>query len=157
NKFFQDVKSKGYAVGKDVLYDYTDHIEDAYLAFLVPRFDPSLRKTSLHPKKLFAIDPGMIRALTLDFDKELGRLFENVVYLDLRRLGSKVEYFQTSEGFEVDFLATTPRGEKKCFQVAWDVQDPQTLLREERALNRVEKEQKISGELITLDSYLRKG
>ena len=29
NKFYNDLKSQGYAVGKDVLYEYAEHIEDA--------------------------------------------------------------------------------------------------------------------------------
>lgn len=33
---------------------------------------------------------GMVRSLTLDYEKDLGRLFENVVYLDLRRQGYEV-------------------------------------------------------------------
>ena len=70
---------------------------------------------------------SLIRALTLDYENDLGRLFENIVYLDLRRLGCKVNYYLTSERYEVDFLAQSPRGHKKLFQVAWDVQDAGTV------------------------------
>ncbi len=35
NKFYNDLKSQGYQIGKDILYEYVDHIEDAYLAFLL--------------------------------------------------------------------------------------------------------------------------
>ena len=157
NKFYNDVKSQGYHIGKDILYDYADHIEDAYLAFSIPLYDKSLRKTQTNPKKLYAIDSGMIRALTLDFENDLGRLFENIIFLDLQRLGCKTNYYLTSERYEVDFLAQTPRGQKKLFQVAWDVQDPTTLAREQRALEAGKKELQIEGELITLDSYLREG
>ena len=99
----------------------------------------------------------MIRALTLDYESDLGRLFENIVYLDLKRLGCEINYYLTSEGYEIDFLAQTPRGHKKFFQVAWDMQDPKTREREERALQAAMKELKIDGEIITLDSYLREG
>ena len=87
----------------------------------------------------------------------LGRLFENIVYLDLRRLGCKINYYLTSERYEIDFFAQTPRGHKKFFQVAWDMQDANTMEREERALHAGMKELKIEGEIITLDSYLREG
>ena len=157
NKFYNDVKSQGYQVGKDILYEYADHIEDAYLAFSISLYDKSLRKAQTNPKKLYAIDPGMIRALTLDFENDLGRLFENIIFLDLQRLGCRINYYLTAERYEIDFLAQTLRGQKKLFQVAWDVQDPATLARELRALEAGKKELQIEGELITLDSYLREG
>lgn len=28
NKFYNDIKSRGYQIGKDILYEYADHIED---------------------------------------------------------------------------------------------------------------------------------
>lgn len=157
NKFYKDIKSQGYKIGKDILYEYADHVEDAYLAFSVALYDKSIRKTYANPKKLYAIDPGMIRALTLDYESDFGRLFENIVYLDLKRLGCKINYYLTSERYEIDFLAQTPRGHKKFFQVVWDMQDPNTNKREERALQAGMKELKIDGEIITLDSYLREG
>jgi predicted AAA+ superfamily ATPase len=157
NKFYNDLKSQGYQIGKDILYEYADHIEDAYLAFGVAIYDKSLRKAHTNPKKLYAIDPGMIRALTLDYEGDLGRLFENIVYLHLRRLGCKINYYLTSEGYEIDFLAQTPRGHKKFFQVVWDMHDAKTMQREKRALESGMKELKIEGEIVTLDSYLREG
>ena len=80
NKFYNDLKSQGYQVGKDALYDYADFIEDAYLAFAVPIYDKSIRKVQTNPKKIYAIDPGLVRSLTLDHDNDLGSLFENVIY-----------------------------------------------------------------------------
>lgn len=157
NKFYNDLKNRGYQIGKDILYEYVDYIEDAYLAFPIAIYNKSIRKTHTNPKKLYVIDPGMIRALTLDYESELGRLFENIVYLNLKRLGCKVNYYLTSEHYEIDFLAQMPRGYKKFFQVAWDAQDPNMMKREKRALEAGMKELKIDGEIITLDSYLREG
>lgn len=157
NKFYNDLKTQGYQIGKDILYEYAGYIEDAYLAFHVALYDKSIRKTQTNPKKVYAIDPGIARALTLDYENDLGRLFENVVYLDLKRLGCKINYYLTSEHYEIDFLAQTPRGHKKFFQVSWNVEEVKTMEREQRALEAGMKELKIEGEIITLDSYLREG
>ncbi len=156
-KLYNDLKSQGYQIGKEALYEYADHIEDAYLAFSVSIYDRSIRKVQSNPKKLYAIDSGMVRALTLDYENDLGRLFENIIYLDLRRLGCKINYYLTHERYEIDFLIQTARGNKKLFQVAWKTQDKSTLEREQRALQAAMNELKIEGELITLDSYLREG
>lgn len=157
NKFYNDVKSRGYQVGKDILYEYADHIEDAYLSFAVPLYNKSIRKVQTNPKKLYAVDPGMVRSLTLDYDNDLRRLFENVIFLDLRRLGCQVSYYLTNERHEIDFLIQTPKGQKKFFQVVWEMHDEKTIEREQRALQEGMKEMKIDGEIVTLDSYLREG
>jgi predicted AAA+ superfamily ATPase len=157
NKLYNDLKSQGYKIGKDILYEYANHIEDAYLAFSVGLYDKSIRKTYTTPKKLYAIDPGMIRALTLNYESDLGKLFENIIYLDLRRFGCKINYYLTKERYEIDFLAQTPRGHKKFFQVAWNLEDTSTIEREQRALQIGMRELQIPGEIITLDSYLHKG
>lgn len=157
NKFYNDLKSQGYKVGKDVLYEYFSYIEDAYLAFAVSLYDPSIRKVQANPKKIYAIDPGIARALTLDYENNLGRLFENIVFLDLKRQGCRVNYYLTSQRYEVDFLVRTRAGHKKLFQVCWDMADENTYMREERALKIAEQELKINGAMITLESYLREG
>ena len=54
NKFYNDLKSQGYAIGKDSVYEYVDHIEDAYMAFLVPLYTTSLRKAQTTSKKIYA-------------------------------------------------------------------------------------------------------
>ncbi|NGX34611.1 MAG: hypothetical protein K1060chlam1_00964 [Candidatus Anoxychlamydiales bacterium] len=157
NKFYNELKSKGYKTSKDILYEYADYIEDAYLAFSVPIFDKSIRKAQTNPKKIYAIDPGIVRAVTLNYDGDLGKLFENVIYLDLRRLGCKINYYLTSERYEIDFVIKTPKGQQKFFQVVWNADDKKTFAREKRALNLAEKELKIKGEIITLESYLQEG
>jgi uncharacterized protein len=154
NKFYNDLKSQGYSTGKDLLYEYAEHIEDAYLSFSVPLYDKSIRKLHTNPKKIYSIDPGMVRALTLNYDNDLGRLFENIIYLDLKRLGYKINYYLTSERYEIDFLVQTPRGQKKLLQVVWKLEDKKTIEREQRALTAGMNELKIDGEIITLDSYL---
>lgn len=157
NKFYNDVRSRGYKIGKDIIYEYADHIEDAYLAFSISLYDRSIRKIQANPKKLYAIDPGMVRALIMDYETDLGRLFENIIFLELKRLGCSVSYYFTSERYEIDFLIQTPQGYKKFFQVAWNIEDEKTLQREQRALQAGMNELKIDGEIITLDSYLQSG
>ncbi len=157
NKFYNELKTRGFQIGKDTLYEYADYIEDVYLAFFVPLYTPSVRKMQAHPKKLYAIDPGMVRALTLDYEHDLGRLFENVVFLELKRLGCTVFSYLTLQRHEVDFLVEWGRGGRKLFQVVWDMQDEKTMQREVGALEEGKRELKIEGEIVTLDAFLKEG
>lgn len=155
NKLFHLLRDQGLTVSRETLYDYADYIQDAYLAFFVPLYSFSMRKTLVNPKKLYAIDPGLVRATTLDYERDLGRLFENIIYLDLRRLGYTVSYFLTEKRLEVDFIVQSPRGERKLLQVAWKIETDEVKERELRALDAAKEELGIDGELVTFDSYLK--
>jgi len=157
NKLFNDLKSQGYAVGRSTVYEYLQYVNDAYLAFVVPMFSESVRKTQSNPRKIYAIDTGLSKAYTLSRSSNIGRLFENMIYLDLRRRGDEVHFYQTNDGYEVDFYTRTIEGETHLYQVAWETDDPKTLAREERALRMAEKELGVKGTIITPEIYLSNG
>lgn len=79
NLFNNDFKSPGHKVGKDTLYLYLTYLKDAFLIYAVPIF------IAEDTKKIYAIDNGLAVANTINLSANLGRLFENQVYLDLRR------------------------------------------------------------------------
>jgi len=153
NKFFNDLKSQSFAVGKMTIHDYLSHIEDAYLSFTVPLYSESLRKTQTNPRKIYAIDTGLASAYSTKFTRDLGHFFENLVYLDLRRKGHKIYYYLTATRREVDFLSQDPEGKWHLYQVCWNMEDEQTVQREMIALAEAEKELGIKGECITPTSY----
>jgi hypothetical protein len=155
NKFYNDLKSQGYQLGKSTLYDYLSYIEDCYLAFTVPIFSESLRKTQVNPRKIYACDTGLASAYQYGYSRNLGRLFENFIYLQLRKQCSEIYYAKTQEGYEVDFLAVFPSGERKLYQVTWDISDKDTLAREQRALESARHEFKLPGELVTPHSFIK--
>lgn len=157
NKFYNDAKSQGYKLSKDSLYEFAGYIEDAYLLFLVPIYTKSIRKAQSNPKKIYAIDTGLVRASTLEPEINFGNLFENIIYLDLRRKGYLIYYYLTAERYEVDFLIQDRQGKKQLLQVAWNVNDALTLEREKRALESAKNELKLPGKIITLASYLQNG
>jgi uncharacterized protein len=155
NKFYRDITSQGYKVGKDTLYSYLSYLEDAFLIFTVPVFTESLRSKQTAPKKVYAIDNGLILASTFNLSDNLGKLLENQVYLDLRREGKTIFYYNTSDGCEVDFITQDAQGKYEMIQVVWDASDPKTLEREMRALKQAEKELGFSGRLLDYTQYLR--
>lgn len=155
HKFYNDLKSQGFAVGKMTIHDYLSYVEDAYLAFTIPLFSESLRKVQTNPRKIYTIDSGLIKANIFGFSENVGHYFENLVYLDLRRAGHIIHYYYTDSQprLEVDFLTQDRLGKMHLYQVCWDTQDKQTLAREERALMMANKELQIEGMLITPESY----
>lgn len=155
NKFHNDIKSQGHTAAKDTLYLYLSYLEDAFLIFTVPIFTESLRRMQTTPKKIYAIDNGLIGATTFNLSENLGKAFENQVYLDLRRQGKKIFYYKTSDGYEIDFVTQDSQGQYEIIQVAWEANDPLTLEREERALQQAKEELGFPGKIIDCTTYLR--
>lgn len=154
NKLFNDLKSQGFAISKSTMYHYLQYIEDAYLLFMVPLYSESVRKTQSNPRKIYAVDPGLANAYTLIKEKNQGHLFENLIYLDLRRHGHDIYYYLTKDRYEIDFFTRDSLGDLHFYQVVWDLTDEKTRLREMRALEAAEQEMKIKGELITPQNYM---
>lgn len=155
NKFHKDIQSQGYKTGKDTLYNYLEYFEDAFLIYTVPIFTESLRALETTPKKIYAIDNGLINANTFNLALNFGKLLENQVYLDLRRQKKEIYYYITSEGYEIDFITKDLEGHYEMIQVMWDSNDHQTIQREERALHSAEKELGIKGKIINWETYLK--
>lgn len=154
NKLFNDINSQGYKIAKDTLYNYLDYLEDAFLIYTVPIFSESLRVLETTPKKIYAVDNGLINANTFNFSSNYGKLLENQVYLDLRRQKKEIFYYHTADGYEIDFVTRDQNGHYEMLQVVWDRSDPETLEREERALELAQKELGITGRLIDWETYL---
>lgn len=160
NKFFNDLKSQGFSVGKMTIHEYLSYIEDAYLLFTVPLYSESLRQTQVNPKKIYAVDTGLIQAYTLQHSNNFGHLFENLIYLDLRRKGYDIYYYLTKDRYEIDFLAKDVYGKIYLYQAAWDIKNSETMEREKRALHAAEKEltgnqspNNIKSDIITPENY----
>ena len=150
--------SQGVKVGKPTLLTYLDHLTDAYLAFLVPIRSRSAKQRIVNPKKVYAVDTGLVVAMRAGGARELGALLENLVYLELRRrLGRLAEgaisYYRTGSGREVDFTVepVLPGTTLELVQVCASLQAPPTRERETRALTEAMTETGVtSGTIVTL-------
>lgn len=83
--------------------NYLEFAENTYLLFSVSKLDYSVKAQLRNPKKVYAIDNGIISRLGFHFSGEKGRLLENLVYIELRRRGKEVYYHQ-SGNTECDFV-----------------------------------------------------
>lgn len=110
--------------------DYISFFEESYLLFPVPRFDYSLKKQSVNPKKIYAIDNGLAIANSLSFSTDAGRMLENLVYIMLRRRFKELFYF---------------RGEHQCDFVIRDQDKVIMVVQVCFRLNADNKEREING------------
>ncbi len=107
--------------------DYLSHLESTYLFHFVPKFSYSLRKQLVNPRKLYAIDTGMIKVNSGSFTDDHGRKFENMIFLHLRRQFKEIYYF--SESHECDFVIFDKGVATQVVQVCYDL-NPDNMDRE---------------------------
>jgi predicted AAA+ superfamily ATPase len=135
NKFYNTLRSQGIACTKNNLYDYLDHLVDAFVFYKVPIHVRSERVRQVNPSKVYVIDPGLLEAMSLHMTEDRGALLENLVYMQLRRQGHNPEYYFTKNSAEIDFvLAADNRRRRQLIQVCWTIRDPRTREREVGAL-----------------------
>ena len=95
--------------------DYLSWLHDSYLLFFLPRFSYSVKNRHVNARKVYAVDNGLIRANTLSFNEDRGRLLENAAYMFLRRRYNSLFYFR--ENHECDFIVFENRSYKMAVQV----------------------------------------
>ena len=113
---FNNLK-KTFDVGSaNTVSNYLSWLEDAYLLFFLPRFSWSAKNTAVNPRKVYAIDNGLVNANSLSFSEDKGRLLENAVYQFLKQNSNYTLYY-FREQKECDFVVFEKRNCKMLIQV----------------------------------------
>jgi predicted AAA+ superfamily ATPase len=103
----------------NTVMEYLSHLEYAYLLHFVPKFSYSLRKQIANPRKVYAIDTGLINVNSGSFSEDNGRKFENLVYLHLRQRYRNIYYF--AEKGECDFIVLENNVVREVTQVCLEL------------------------------------
>ena len=133
-KFYRTLQTMGIKCSRNDLYDYLDHLADAFLVYRVPINSESVRVQQTNPAKLYPVDTGLAYALSVAPEANRGALLETLVFLGLHREGYRLEYVLTPERYEVDFVATSPGCRTLLVQVCYTLEAGETREREFRAL-----------------------
>ncbi len=127
---------------------FLDYLQEVFLLSQVRYFSYSLTKQRKWPAKVYCVDTGLYNAVSFQFSENIGRSFENAVYLGLKRAGLEVFYWQNKK--ETDFLARVGRKVNRLVNVCWDLNE-NNKEREISALSESMKEFNIDkSEIITM-------
>jgi len=107
--------------------EYFSYLEQTWLMHFIPKFSYSVRKQSVNPRKVYAIDTGLINVNSKSFSGDHGRILENLVFLHLRRKLREIYYF--SEKGECDFVTFDKGNVNEVIQVCYEL-NPDNLDRE---------------------------
>ncbi len=124
----------------------------AFVLATVPVHDDSVKRRSIAPKKVYAVDTGLANRVSLSFSHNLGALTENLVFLELIRRDVDVSYYRTAKGREVDFACRRGRALDQLVQVTLSLADAQVRAREVDALTEALDEQDLTVGLVLTES-----
>jgi len=131
NIFENVVKRK---ISPTSINQYLDYFSESFLMFLVPIYTPKVKEQMLYPKKLYCIDTGLINAVSFKFSEDLGRLAENLIFIELLRLQLEKTtleiYYWKADNKEVDFVLKSGPSVIELLQICWEVNEPNTKKRE---------------------------
>ena len=97
--------SKVFGISKDTISTYMGYMINAYLLFEVTYFSYSAKIKHDISKlpKLYVLDNGLVNAVTTNYSKNLGKLYENAILIRLAEQFEDISYWSELNS-EVDFI-----------------------------------------------------
>jgi uncharacterized protein len=115
NKLYNDLKSRGFSIGKDTIYRMMEEIFAIYMLASIERFDPAVIRREMSNKKVYLYDNGFAAAMHYFFSEDRGKRLENVVFRHLR--AQTEDIFFARNGWECDFVVFPPGRSAQLLQV----------------------------------------
>lgn len=134
-KIADTMTSDGRKIDTKTVEKYLSALTESYIIYQAKRYNIKGKQHLKTLEKYYVVDIGLRFMLIGSQQADMGRILENVVYLELFRRGYEV-YVGKVDEYEVDFVAQNSKG-TTYFQVALTVRDEKTLERELRVLEAV--------------------
>ncbi|MDD4251039.1 MAG: ATP-binding protein [Candidatus ainarchaeum sp.] len=101
--------------------EYFSYAQNSFLFFEVAKFDKSLKNQFYANKKVYCIDNALASLIGFRFSKDSGRLLENIVFLELKRMSKEIYYYK--EKFECDFVIKKGLNIVEAIQVCYQLNE----------------------------------
>jgi hypothetical protein len=145
-------------ISTDTIEKFSEYLADAYLLFLLKRFSYKVREQDKSPKKVYSIDTGLANTVGFRFSENLGRLAENIVFLELKRKAQNIPnfeifYWKDEYHKEVDFVIKEGLKVKQLIQVCFNILDEKTKRREIGALIKAMNEFELNEGIVITEDF----
>lgn len=118
---FNSIKNQLGFGSSTTVKEYFNFLENSFLLFLLPKFEYSLKKQIYANKKVYIIDNALAAYLGYRSSKDIGRLLENLVFIELRRRKNELYYHYGKN--ECDFVVKDLNKIKESIQVCYELND----------------------------------
>ena len=123
-------------ITKSTIYNYLEYLQNAYILSKITREDLIGKKEINGSEKFYIMDQGFYKSQLEEKQLNIGKILENIIYLELLRNDCKVTV-GTINNYEIDFVCK--KDNKKFYiQVAYHLYDEKTIDREFRPLKQVD-------------------
>lgn len=123
-------------ITKSTIYNYLEYLQNAYILSKITREDLIGKKEINGSEKFYIMDQGFYKSQLEEKQLNIGRILENIIYLELLRNDCKVTV-GTINNYEIDFVCK--KDNKKFYiQVANHLYDEKTIDGEFRPLKQVD-------------------
>jgi len=145
-------------ISTDTIEKFSEYLADAYLLFLLKRFSYKVREQDKSPKKVYSIDTGLANTVGFRFSENLGRLAENIVFLELKRKAQNIPnfeifYWKDEYHKEVDFVIKEGLKVTQLIQVCFNILDEKTKRREIGALIKAMNEFELNEGIVITEDF----
>ncbi len=106
-------------ISLDSIERYSYFFQDAFLVFFINKFSYSMKEQEINPRKVYAIDPGLRNIVSFRFSEDIGKIYENMVFLELNRKWTEIYYYK--DKYECDFIVKAGEKIRKAFQVCYSL------------------------------------
>ena len=133
----------------NTVIDFVSYFEDSYLLFTIQKFDYSLKKQLVNPKKVYSIDNGLSNVNSTSFSEDKGKMLENLVFINLRKKYKEIFYFQ--EKNECDFVVKQGISIRNTIQVCYDLNEDNKKMEMNGLLEAMKKFKLKEGLILTYE------
>lgn len=125
--------------------NYIEYLKEAFIIISLDRFSYKLKQHFIAPKKVYVIDHGICNFLAMRNSKDIGKIMENIVCVELLRKKTtdhniELFYWKDYQQNEVDFVIKKEQKINELIQVCYDLSEIKTKNREGNSILKASKE-----------------
>ena len=130
------LKNKNKNISVDTILNYLEYCNIAFLIKKVPRYDILSKKTLKVDEKYYLTDHGFRQATGFPIAKDIEKVLENIVYIELISRGYEVKVGKVKDK-EINFIAKKEK-DLSYYQISYKIRDEKTRERIFETYNSIE-------------------
>jgi predicted AAA+ superfamily ATPase len=142
--------SKKLNINDKTIKTYLTYLNESYLFYFLNTYSTKAHEQINSPKKIYIVDNGFYYFIKTKTTRDIGKLMENLVFVNLRRKYKENEelfYYKTKNNYEIDFLIKEKNQIKELINVSYANSYDEINKREIRALLHAKEELNLSDKI----------